>query len=44
LYRALGAEHKDHVLFEGGHIPVRIHERIKVILDWFDRFMGPVKP
>ena len=44
LFRALGAEHKDHVLFEGGHIPVRFHEMIKAILDWFDRYMGPVKP
>ena len=43
LLRALGAEHKSHVLFEGGHIPVRIHEMIKAILDWFDAYMGPVK-
>jgi eukaryotic-like serine/threonine-protein kinase len=44
LFRLLGApaEHKRHVLFEGGHIPVRIHDYIKEILDWFDRYLGPV--
>lgn len=36
--------HKDHLLFEGGHISVRIHEMIKGILDWFDRYLGPVRP
>jgi hypothetical protein len=43
LFRALGAEQKSHVLVEGGHIPVRIHDMMKAILDWFDRYMGPVK-
>ena len=43
LFRALGAEHKSRVLFEGGHIPVRIHEMMKAILDWCDLYMGPVK-
>jgi dienelactone hydrolase len=43
LFRALGAEQKSHVLVEGGHIPVRIHDMIKAILDWLDRYMGPVK-
>jgi len=44
LFRALGAQNKNHLLFEGGHIAVRIHEMIKGILDWFDRYVGPVKP
>jgi hypothetical protein len=43
LFNLLGAEHKEHAVFEGGHIPVRIHEMIKAILDWFDRYLGPVK-
>ena len=41
LFRAIGADEKNHLLFDGGHIPVRIHEMIKGILDWFDRIMGP---
>jgi hypothetical protein len=44
LFRLLGppAEHKHHALVEGGHMPVRIHDYIKEILDWFDRYLGPV--
>jgi dienelactone hydrolase len=43
LFHALGTEQKNRVLTEGGHIPVRIHEMMKAILDWYDRFMGPVR-
>jgi hypothetical protein len=46
LFRALGVppDQKRHALFEGGHVPPRIHDVIKEILDWFDRFLGPVTP
>lgn len=46
LLRLLGAPEKDkrHVLFEGGHLPPRIQGVIKEILDWLDRYLGPVKP
>jgi len=30
-------------LIEGGHIP-RLQDIISVILDWLDRFLGPVTP
>jgi eukaryotic-like serine/threonine-protein kinase len=43
LFRLLGAEHKHHAIFEGGHIPLLLHGMIKEILDWFDRYLGPVK-
>jgi dienelactone hydrolase len=44
LFRLLGCrpEDKHHAILEGGHIPVRMHEVIRVILDWFDRYLGPV--
>jgi len=44
LLRLLGAPEKDkrHVLFEGGHLPPRIQGVIKEILDWLDRYLGPV--
>jgi serine/threonine protein kinase/predicted esterase len=44
LFRLLGtpAEHKKHVVYEGaGHVPPRI-ELIREILDWLDRYLGPV--
>jgi predicted esterase len=44
LFELLGtpAEHKRHVVFEGaGHVPPRI-EVIREILDWLDRYLGPV--
>jgi dienelactone hydrolase len=44
LFRLLGAEHKHHALFEGGHIPLLLHPMIREILDWLDRHLGPVKP
>jgi predicted esterase len=45
LFKLLGtpAEHKRHVIFEGaGHVPPRI-ELIREILDWLDRYLGPVR-
>jgi len=43
LFRLLGAPHKHHAIFEGGHIPLLLHSMIKEILDWLDRYLGPVK-
>ncbi len=44
LFRLLGApeQHKRHVLFDSGHVPPPI-DVIKEILDWLDRYLGPVK-
>ncbi len=44
LFRLLGAdaERKHHALFTGGHMPLDIHDVMREILDWFDRFLGPV--
>jgi predicted Ser/Thr protein kinase len=44
LFRLLGTrpEDKQHAVLSGGHIPVRMHDVIRVILDWFDRYLGPV--
>jgi formylglycine-generating enzyme required for sulfatase activity len=46
LFRLLGipAEHKRHALFEGGHFPHQLHDVMREILDWFDRYLGPVAP
>src|SRR5262249_25826051 len=43
MFRMLGTPEKDkrHVVFESGHIPPRT-ESIKEILDWLDRYLGPV--
>ena len=45
LFNALGtpAADKKHAVFEGGHIPLRQQEPIKEMLDWLDRYLGPVK-
>jgi cephalosporin-C deacetylase-like acetyl esterase len=44
LFRLLGTapEHKRHVLFDGGHFPNQLHDVMREILDWFDRYLGPV--
>jgi dienelactone hydrolase len=46
LFRALGSlpTDKQHVVFEGGHIPPRPLEVYKAILDWLDKYLGPVTP
>jgi len=44
LFELLGTppEHKRHVVFEGaGHVPPRL-EVIREILNWLDRYLGPV--
>ena len=45
LLRFLGTPEKDkrHIIFEGGHAPLRVQVLIKDILDWLDRYLGPVK-
>ena len=43
MFRMLGTPERDkrHVVFESGHIPPRT-ESIKEILNWLDRYLGPV--
>ncbi len=45
MFNMLGtpAADKQHAVFEGGHIPSRQAEPIKVMLDWLDRYLGPVQ-
>ncbi len=45
LFRLLGTPEKDkrHFIFEGGHVPFKMEPLIKEILDWLDRYLGPVK-
>ncbi|HXH07352.1 MAG TPA: protein kinase [Vicinamibacterales bacterium] len=43
LFRALGSRVKKHVVLEGGHIPPRPQEVYKVVLDWLDEHLGPVR-
>jgi hypothetical protein len=45
MFKLLGApaEHKRHAVLEGGHVPTRYHDLIREILDWFDRYLGPVQ-
>ena len=44
LFRLLGppADRKQHSTFGGGHIPLEMHDVIRTILDWFDKYLGPV--
>jgi eukaryotic-like serine/threonine-protein kinase len=44
MFRMLGTDAADkrHVVFEGGHIPPRPNDIFKEILDWLDRYLGPV--
>ncbi len=44
MFRFLGTPEKDkrHVVFDAGHIPPH-DQMIKEILDWLDRYQGPVK-
>jgi dienelactone hydrolase/predicted Ser/Thr protein kinase len=36
-------EHKRHVQLEGGHVPNDIRAMFREALDWFDKYLGPVK-
>jgi cephalosporin-C deacetylase-like acetyl esterase len=44
MFRSLGTPEKDkqRVVFESGHIPP-YDQMVKAILDWLDRYQGPVK-
>ncbi|MGI8782567.1 MAG: bifunctional serine/threonine-protein kinase/formylglycine-generating enzyme family protein [Acidobacteriota bacterium] len=44
MFRLLGAPEKDkrHVLYESGHVPPRMQDVIREILDWYDKYLGPV--
>jgi dipeptidyl aminopeptidase/acylaminoacyl peptidase len=37
------AEHKKHVPLEGGHVPNDFRALFRETLDWFDKYLGPVK-
>jgi eukaryotic-like serine/threonine-protein kinase len=45
MFKALGtaAADKRHAVLEGGHIPPRPQLVYKEILDWLDRYLGPVQ-
>ena len=45
LFNLLGPppDQKRFALFEGGHIP-RLQDVIREVLDWLDRYLGPVAP
>ena len=36
------AEHKRLVLLDGGHVPASPNQVIREVLDWLDRYLGPV--
>jgi hypothetical protein len=46
LFRLLGTppEHKRLETFPGGHVPLRRHESVAVVLRWLDAYLGPVRP
>ncbi len=45
LFRLLPmpAERKRHASYDGGHLPNQINDLIREVLDWYDRFLGPVR-
>ena len=45
LFRLLASPERDkrHVLFESGHAGYPMHDLMKEILDWLDRYLGPVR-
>jgi dienelactone hydrolase len=44
MFRLLGTAPGDkrHVVFESGHVPTEREQVIKEVLDWLDRYLGPV--
>jgi pimeloyl-ACP methyl ester carboxylesterase len=36
-------EHKKHVALEGGHVPNDFRGLVREALDWYDKYLGPVK-
>ena len=45
MFRFWGAPEKDKrlVIYDAGHIPADLREVIREILDWLDKYLGPVK-
>ncbi len=45
FYELLGTplEHKKAVRLEGGHVPDDMHAFFREILNWYDKYLGPVK-
>ena len=45
LFRTLGVAepNKRHAVLEGGHLPPDIHAVMREVVDWFDRYLGPVQ-
>ena len=44
MFRSLGTPERDkrHAVLEGGHVP-SYEQMVKEILDWLDKYQGPVK-
>jgi dienelactone hydrolase len=42
MFRLLGTGQKEHVLFESGHSPSETGEVQRRLLEWLDRYLGPV--
>ncbi len=36
------SDRKRYAPFQGGHMPLNIQDVMREMLDWFDRFLGPV--
>jgi hypothetical protein len=36
-------EQKRHAVLEGGHAPADIRGLIREVLDWLDKYLGPVR-
>ena len=45
LFRLLASPEgtKRHFVYEGGHVPPRLQDIARETLDWFDKYLGPVK-
>jgi DNA-binding winged helix-turn-helix (wHTH) protein/dienelactone hydrolase len=45
LFRLLGSPEKDkrHLLFETGHVVLQPQQFIKEALNWFDKYLGPIR-
>ena len=45
LFELLGTppEHKKHVVLEGGHVPNDFRGLVREALDWYDKYLGPVR-
>jgi hypothetical protein len=39
----LPPDQKRLALFDGGHLPSDMHKVIREILDWYDKFLGPIQ-